>query len=224
MTGKERLDLFKKDILLENLTPERILRKYIINGPTYFFQKPNMDPSLEPLIKSLIAEALLVNLKEIYVVGSGKLGFSLNPNKLFNEFDYEFSITKQNKDKSDLDIVIISRSLYDNIGRNMYNFTAAYRDKWKSNEYYSIEKARQFPVDICYKYFEYFTRGWFRPDFKPLGFEFCAKGSFEELKGSLRKKIGRKVSLAVYQNWFYFTNYHLTNIKNLTLRIKTEKI
>jgi len=220
MSIKERIELFKADLRQEKLDYEEVFQKHLIDVSTYYFHETKLNPDNEHKLKSIIAQSFSVNADEIYIVGSGKTGFSLKPSNLFKEFDYKYSISKLIKDMSDLDIVIISNTLYESIGKSMYNYTGAYNKKWGNNEYYSIEKARQFPVPICYKCFEYYTKGWFRPDFKPYGFEFCNKGSFEELKRKMYRIINRKGTIAVYQNWFYFSEYHISNIKNLSLKIK----
>jgi len=224
MKIEERIELFKEDLMQEKLNYEALVQKHLIDSSTYFFDENLKKPSAEILLKSIIAKSFSVQLKDIYIVGSGKIGFSLKPSNLFNEFDYKFSLTKKKNDKSDLDIVIISNDLYEIIGRNLYNYTAAYVNKWYTNEYYSKQKSRQFPVPICYKCFEYYTKGWFRPDFKPYGFDFCNDGSFEEFKRKISKVIGRKGTIAVYQNWFYFINYHISNVKNISLKMKTDKL
>ncbi|MBB1283224.1 hypothetical protein HRH25_02480 [Flavisolibacter sp. BT320] len=224
MTIQERLLLFKTDIREEKLNPEEIFQKHLIELPTYFFQGYLNDPSLEYTIKSLISKTFSTHIREVLIVGSGKLGFSLKPNNLFNEFDSLYSRSKLNKDKSDLDIAVISNSLYESIGRKLYNYTAAYRDQWRVNEYYSEGQIKRYNVPICYKYFEYYTKGWFRPDFKPQGFEFCVDGKYQDLKGLLYKKLNRKVGIAIYQNWFYFMDYHLTNINNLRYKLNSQTL
>lgn len=224
MTFAERLNHFKNDIKQDKLTTEEIFHKHLIDGSTYFFEKNVSHSTNEYSIKSQISEAFSVHMREVLIVGSAKLGFSLKPNNLFREFDFLYSTTKLNKDKSDFDIAIISNELYEKIGHRLYNYTAAYRNKWKANEYYSGEKAKQFPVPICYKYFEYYTKGWFRPDFKPQGFEFCTIGQYENLKGNLCKKINRKIGIAIYQNWFYFKDYHTSNIEKLKLKLNSHTI
>ncbi len=222
MKIQQRLENFKKDVSLGKLSREEIFQKYLIDGIPYFFEEYISKPEMEGALKTEISLAFSVDLHEVITVGSGKLGFSLNPKNLFSEFDSLYSTTKLNKDKSDIDIAVISNSLYEGIGKRMYNYTGAYREKWRSNEYYSEERAKQFPVPICYKYFEYFTKGWFRPDFKPNGFEFCANGGYEDLKRSLYRQINRRVRIAIYQNWFYFMDYHVSNIKNLEIKLKTQ--
>jgi hypothetical protein len=225
MTIKERIETFKKELLMGSLTNKQILDKYLIDGTSYFFNDYLNNLAKEDKLKKRISLALSVEISDVHIVGSGKLGFSLNPKHYFKEFDGSFIKSKLNKDKSDIDVAVISSKLYGIIGEKMYNYTAAYEKKWGKNEYYTIERAKLlFPVPVCYKYFEYFTKGWFRPDFKPFGFEPCTNGTFEELKGLVFKDFNRKIGLAIYQNKFYFENYHLTNINNLLLKIKTDKI
>jgi hypothetical protein len=221
MTIIERVENFKIDIKQEKLNSEEIFQKHLIDGPTFFFHEFLNEPSTELIIKSIISKTFSVSVHEVLIVGSGKLGFSLKPKALFNEFDFLYSSTRLNKNKSDLDIAIVSTELYESIGKSLYGYTSGYKNKWYLNEYYPAAKAKQFQVPICYKYFEYFTKGWFRPDFKPKGFDFCITGSYEDLKGMLYRKIDRKVRLAIYQNWFYFMDYHISNINNLKLKLKT---
>jgi hypothetical protein len=220
----ENLNLFKTDIKQGILNAEEIFEKYFIEGPTYFFQNYYTNPLKENLIKAIISKAFSVNLDQILIVGSAKLGFSLKPKNLFNEFDLLYTTSKLKKDKSDHDIAVVSSDLYEKIGKELYNYTAAYQKKWMANEYYSKETSGKFPVPICYMYFEYYTKGWFRPDFKPQGFEFCSRGRYEDLKRKLYNELGRKIGIAIYQDSFYFKDYHISNIKNLRFKLNSEKI
>jgi len=226
MSINERIHSFKGDIIQGRLSYEEILQKHLIESNTYFFHEYLKDSSAEFSIKSAIASSFSVHLKEVLFVGSAKLGFSLNPKNLFNEFDESFLTTKLNSDKSDIDTAIISTKLYDEIGERMYKYTAAYATKWEENEYYALEKAKQFPVPLCFKYYEYITKGWFRPDYRPLGFEFCRNGSYQELDpapGFQRKLVWRK------QHKFDFietilVNYPFPEIYIAPGKINTSKI
>jgi|SRR5579871_153778 len=224
MTITARIESFKSDIRQSKYSSEQIFQKHVIDGPAYFFENYFKDPSIENTTKSIIANAFSVHVRETIFVGSGKLGFSLKPGNVFNGFDTAFHLTKLNKDRSDLDVAIVSNNLFETLGKKMYNYTAAYKEKWKHNEYYDLEKMRQFSVPICYKYFEYHTKGWFRPDFKPQGFECCTNGSYQNLKGDLYLRLKRKVGIAIYQNWFYFMDYHLSNIDDLKLKLNSVTI
>lgn len=221
---KQRVEEFKIDLIKGRLTYEEIFQKHIVDGNTFFFQSHLGNIAQEYQTKSLIANFLGVSIHEIIFVGSAKLGYSLNPKNLFNEFDSKFNVTKINKDKSDLDIAIVSNSLFNNITKNIFDYTDAFKNKWDQNEYYFGDKLNDFKVPICYKYFEYFSKGWFRPDMKPQGYEFCVKNTFEELKRNLFANFKRKSGIGIYQDWHFFKHYHINNLKSLSYRVKTETL
>lgn len=224
MIVKEKIEELKLDLIQEKLSIEEIFQKHIVDGNTYFFSHVIESSIKEYKTKSLIADSLGVHIHEVIFVGSGKLGYSLNPRNLFNEFDFKYAKTKIKKDKSDIDIAIVSNSLFESISKSLFCFTDSFRNKWEKNEYYNDERLREFKVPICYKYFEYFSKGWFRPDMKPSGFDFCVKNSFQELKRTLYQEFGRSIGLGIYKDWFFFKDYHMNNLKTLHFKIKTETI
>ena len=223
MSIEEKLALFKADIKEGILTAESIFTKHIIDSKSYYFESGNTKAS-EDSIKLIISKAFNIDHNLVKIVGSGKLGFSLKPENLFTHFDAKFNFTKVNNHKSDIDIAIVSNELYENIGLKLYNFTLGYKQKWNKNEYYNEINKSPFDYPLCYIYFEYFTKGWFRPDLKPQGFDFCVKGKYEILKFKLYEKLKRKASIAIYQNDFYFKDYHLNNIKNIMYKLNTETL
>jgi hypothetical protein len=92
VTLKERIALFKKDLHSGDISSEKIFQKYLIDGKTYFFHEFISKPLMEITLKTTIAKALSIRVEDVIVVGSGKLGFSLNPQNLFKEFDSLFSV------------------------------------------------------------------------------------------------------------------------------------
>jgi len=224
MTTLAKINDLKSDLVRGYLSYDEIFQKHIVDGNTFFFQSFLGDVSKEYKAKTIIADYLGVHIHEVIFVGSAKLGFSLNPRNLFNEFDSKFQMTKLNKDKSDLDIAIVSTRLFDHISKNIFDYTDAFRNKWDDNEYYNGERLNDFNVPICFKYFEYFSKGWFRPDMKPRGYEFCIKNSYEDMKRTLFENFKRKVGLGIYQDWHFFKHYHINNLKSLSYRVKTDTI
>ncbi len=224
MLTEQKIKELKFDLVKGRLTYEEIFQKHIVDGNTYFFKSFLGDIAKEYQIKSLIADFLGIHIHEVIFVGSAKLGYSLNPKNLFNEFDSKFKISRINKDKSDLDIAIISPSLFKSISKNIFDYTDAFQNKWDDNEYYFGDKLNGFKVPICFKYFEYFSKGWFRPDMKPRGYDFCVKNSFEDLKKSIFENLRRKIGLGIYQDWHFFKHYHINNLKRLSYRVKTETL
>ncbi|MBW8684694.1 hypothetical protein [Chitinophaga rhizophila] len=215
-----KIDAFKRDIQSWILTPEELFQKYVVDGHTYFFEYVIKDIEKEYKIKSLIANYLGVHLHEVIFVGSGKMGFSLNPNHLWSLFDSRYEKSKIIRDKSDLDIAVISGPLFEKIGRGIHEFTNGFKNKWTRNEYNSVYSQ----IPLHYKYCEYFSKGWFRPDMKPDGYEFCIKNSYTELKRDLFHQFKRKAGLGIYQDWYYFKHYHIENIKSLSLKVETTVI
>jgi hypothetical protein len=220
----QRIQELKGDLTVGKLSYEEIFQKHIVDGNTYFFSSVISDNSKEYQTKSLIASYLGVHIHEVIFVGSAKLGYSLNPKNLYNKFDSKFQATKQNKHKSDLDIAVISNALFNNIGHNIFDYTDSFKNKWFDSEYYFGERLKEFNVPIYFKYFEYFTKGWFRPDMKPKGYEFCVSKTFEELKKELFSSFKRKTGLGIYQDWHFFKHYHINNLKALAYQVKTDVI
>ncbi|MCG7502221.1 hypothetical protein MHM83_10090 [Tenacibaculum sp. Mcav3-52] len=214
---KDRITSLKTDLIEKNFSIERVLQKHIIEIEPFLFTAENRD--LEYNIRTIISKALQVHLNEVVIVGSAKIGYSLSPKKLYNEFDEKYKNTKKIKDKSDIDIAVISPSLFDSLNKTLYNFTNGLKDGWIDNEYY---KKSRFPVPLNYQFYKYSYKGWFRPDFKPSGFEICKEGNFEELKREIQELTGRKLGLGIYKNWYFFKNYHIANLEDLKLRAETE--
>lgn len=221
-TTTERIDSLKTDLRNESLSFEQLFQKHIVDIQSFYFNTILQDTGKEYEIRELIANSLGVHINEVVIVGSAKLGFSLNPNKLYNEFDAKFNRTSVIRDKSDLDIAVISPDLFKELNIRIYDFTNSFKVKWKENEYYNGDKINGFEVPINYKFFEYHTKGWFRPDFKPSGFEFCINNTFEGLKKQIIDITGRRLGLGIYKNWFFFKNYHIENLKRLQLLMQRE--
>jgi hypothetical protein len=219
---EERLVSLKNDLRSEILSMEQMFQKHIVDPQSYYFISVLGDVGKEYEIRELVAKSLGVHLNEVVIVGSAKLGYSLNPKKLYNLFDAKFKETSTIRDKSDLDIAVISPELFKDLNIRIYDFTNSFKTKWVENEYYNGEKIKVFEVPINYKFFEYHTKGWFRPDFKPKGFEFCINSTFEDLKKSIIDITGRKVGLGIYKNWYFFKNYHIENLKRLQIQMKRE--
>lgn len=213
---EKRIKDLKEDLYKSDLDHEQIFQKHLIDISTFITESTSYD--YEYKIRKLISQHLDVHLNEVIIVGSSKLGYSLSPKKLYNEFDHKFKTTKLKKDKSDIDVAVISQQLFSELKKNLYDFTDGLTLDWDNNEYYKEYK----PVNINYKLFQYICKGWFRPDFKPVGFEICKNGNFETLKQEIYAISKRKLGLAIYEDWFYFKSYHLQNLNQLKLKSRTD--
>ena len=194
---------FKKDCT--SLSPEIIVQKNLIEGDSYFFK--NYEFHEEFLFKKELAESLDVHIRNIVVVGSGKLGFSIKPdmddNRLYEykPFDYDFSLDLNNR-KSDLDIAIVSELLFDRLLLELYR---------QSNSYTTDNLNWGNRKSFAY----YILKGWFRQDFMPLNF--IISPATDLVVKKYEQKYKRNVNIGIYKSWFYFESYHRNNIYNIQL-------
>lgn len=196
------VDLFKKDCL--ELEEDVVVQKHLIDGSSYFFDTFEQD---EFQFKKDIARSLNVHIRDIAIVGSGKLGFSLKPDKTytgyynFDKFDNAFNTNSQNK-KSDLDIAIVSSTLFDQQLVNLFNYTSQY-----------------IKVDIWNErtdrnsFAKYILKGWLKPDFIPKGYEISSE--INKMANLYEKMFQREINIGIYKSWFFFENYHLNNIQKI---------
>lgn len=213
---QDRIESFKADLFLDSLSDEYIFNKHIIDIKSYLSL---VDDRVEEGVKDLISSSFGVKPSEVFIIGSAKLGYSLSPKKLFREFDKNFQETRKIKDKSDIDIAIISDILFFNLQKKFYDFSDSFRLKWQNNEFY---KYKSNQIELEHSFYKYNYKGWFRIDFKPSGFEVCKNSTYEELKKDVSNISGRKLGIAIYQNKYFFQNYHCDNISRLKLKLKSE--
>lgn len=208
-------DEMKKDILANKLNNEQLFQKYFIDKETYFF-KTNDN---EYLMKEDIAKILEIHINDIYIVGSAKLGCSIKPNNEGRLFDGNYQKTKKMKDRSDIDVGIVSNQLFDKIQENIYDWSNGFKTTWTVNSY--NKDPTKFKVPLKYKFLEYLGKGWYRPDLAPDDFTVeTDSGNIKEVIKVWSKTVNRKIAFALYKNWHFFKKYQLENIENLRIKIK----
>ncbi|MFG0322125.1 hypothetical protein ACF8EF_07260 [Pseudomonas sp. zjy_15] len=136
------IDDFKKD--LSNLSSLQIVRKYIFAAESHIL---TTDQHYQ--LKERVCEHFNVEYNDVIMVGSGKLGFSIKPNRRFEAFG----------DESDIDIAVVSTRLFEKVWTEAYAFK-------KGGAYWP--KSSEF--------FRYLSEGWIRPDKLPRNkyFEFTS--------------------------------------------------
>lgn len=187
-----RINNLKHD-LNNGLIPDKaIIRKYLLHGTPLCYSE-NEDLYFE--LKNMVADQFNISTTKIVMVGSAKLGFSIAPHKLWKKFD----------DESDIDIVVISESLYDQYWKELLDFNIDV-------------KARTGTEDSNYrKFLEYFLKGWIRPDLFP--FKYSGKEAWFDFfnKISYGKFGNHKIAAAIFRNEYFFEHYHMRNINQLRL-------
>jgi hypothetical protein len=172
----QRIQAFKSD--LSGNSPIEVVRKNIIFGDCFVLsQSEYLD------LRSKVANRFHLHPNEVLIVGSAKLGFSIVPAKRYRHFSNE----------SDIDIVLISSSLFDQI----WHATFTYK-----HEVGIWDQEKEFK--------DYLFRGWIRPDKLPPSkhFSICSDWweFFRELSNT-RKYGNYKIAGALYKSWFYLEDY-----------------
>ena len=189
------LEEFKQHCITQK--SDVLVQKYLIENETHFFDKIKTGEEFD--FKKDIASKLNVHIRDVIIVGSGKLGFSLKPEKdtpglyLFNEFD--------SKKISDLDVAIVSPTLFDNAIKNLYTYTSYYKNTWSDRN------------DLA----KYVLKGKIASRFLPLDFTLTKEIANVQL--DYQMKYGREVNIEVYKSWYFFETYHSENIKNIQINL-----
>ena len=174
---QERINAFKASLRAFDATT--VTRRHVVFGECATISEDEYFS-----LRSAVADRFNLHPNEVVVVGSGKLGFSINPKKRYQHFG----------DGSDIDVTIISRSLFDAIWRELHRF--------------EDEGGLVWGRAIDFK--KYLFRGWIRPDFFPTettyGFPKDWWKFFEDLSAS--RQFGfEKIRGAIYRDWYFLESY-----------------
>lgn len=198
-----------KNLCTEMYPPDILVQKYLIDGSTYFFE--NIAKGEEFFFKKDIANRLNTHIREIVIVGSGKLGFSLKPEMpnvglyLYKSFDYNYN-NDNTQEKSDLDIGIVSSSLFDEEIKNLYNHFNYYKNSpWKGPDRNSFA--------------QFVLKGRLATYLLPTGAEFNLTKAIINIQEEYKMKYGRDINIEIYKSWYFFETYHQENIKNIQINL-----
>lgn len=185
---------FKGDLKLYD--EKKIVRKYITYGNTHVI---NQDKYID--LKGEIAEHFKIHPNEVLMVGSGKMGFSISENLSEGKHRY-----RHFSDNSDIDIAIISQSLFDDIWKLLYEYI-------QDGAYWP--KQQQFA--------NYHFKGWMRPDKLPNTntFKFTQENwwDFFSMITTTQKYGIYKIRGGLYRNWDFFETYQLQSIKQCKIEL-----
>ncbi|COF21717.1 hypothetical protein [Bacillus cereus] len=188
------IETFQKNLDDHSISSQEFVKRYITHGTPYVFDG---DQEMYFEVKKVISSHFEIEPEDVMMVGSGKLGFSLNTDQLWKPID----------DESDLDMVIISDKVFDKYWRELYEFNVKLTSRTANEE-------KRYK-----KFLDYFLKGWLRPDYFPQGFMRTQEWFDFFLKTiSYKKEYGRrKITGAVYKDRFFYEKYHMNNIENIRL-------
>lgn len=198
--------------MTSGMPTEQIFQKHVVDGGSFFFHEVLKQPNLEYELRHGLANSLNISINDVVIIGSGKLGFSLKTPE-FHKFDARYEKTGNKRDRSDIDIAIVNRKLYDTSVEQIFQLSKHYDKEWmklnwQMNSYYR-EKS-----DLFGRFARYLARGWLRPDFVPTVFydQWAWRNVSEEWRRRLDQ---RTISLGFYSDWQYLKWYHMDNLERL---------
>jgi predicted nucleotidyltransferase len=168
-------------------------RKFVLHGTPFVFGGNDND-FYE--FRKKIANKYNIPFHEIYITGSGKLGFS--PFKL-KEFDYD----------SDIDVAIISPKLFENIMRDISKYQMSFRK--------ARSVVRESELEMYHQFLEYVALGWIRPDKLPISFQMKTFKNdwfkfFQELSYGKSEVGNYKVNAGVFQSYKHLEDYIVSGL------------
>ena len=139
-------------------------------------------------LKVEVAGQFRVHPSEVLMVGSAKLGFSISPTKPLTKFS----------DKSDIDLAIVSDSLFD--------------QTWSAVHRYSKD-AGSWPKITDFQH--YLFDGWIRPDVLPPEADFEIASTWWEFFRVLTAsgRYGKyKIAAGLYKSWDFLERYTVQGV------------
>ncbi|MFB2758367.1 hypothetical protein ACE012_02560 [Shewanella xiamenensis] len=195
------------DELLKLDTSDKIFdfsRKHVLHGTPHVFKEREND-FYE--FRKKIARKFNISFHEIYITGSGKLGFSPFKSKVF---DYD----------SDIDVAIISPSLFENIMWGISEYQMRFRK--------ARATVREHELEMYHEFLEYVALGWVRPDKLPVSFQMgSVKSDWFDFFNTLsygRSEVGNyKVSAGVFKSYQHLEKYIVSGLIDVQNRAKLRK-
>lgn len=192
------VDTIKKDIIC--LPSKDFIIKYLLKSDIWYFsvyQGLEIGQAIEQMegLKEIINSKLGIAYHNVLMVGSGKIGCSLSPNKDFKEFD----------DDSDIDIAIISSNLFNEIWNKIRTASMTEHIQYKpiaSSVFRGFINEKQF-CDID------FARQYWNNQIADLNR--CIQ---EEIK------IYHSVNYRIYRSWEDLEFYHINGINILKKQLE----
>lgn len=190
------IEEIRYDLLRYNV--KEFYMKYLLRADNWYFEKI-LDIDQTSIIhaiddfKMLVSDTLEIGFNNVIMVGSGKTGFSLSPDKFLEPFSEER--------KSDIDIAIISQQLFD-------KFWILFRQS------YNVTNKR---------FYKYISRGIYRgyiSDTDLLNIDSCRVAWLEKSNESTKRLqremyFKHQIHYRIYRDWKDFEEYHIQSIEQL---------
>ncbi len=190
--------------ILLNTDLSQVVQDHIFQGTPYIFHD---SPKVLAILKRHLCDAFDLSESNVIVVGSAKMGFSLNP----GNFPRQFS------EASDIDVLIVDQVLFDKIWMILLDWRYPLRlttlgkvlGEWDRNRRREIYYGWLVPSDIKYD-------GLSLPEsLKPLR-DISTKwfNTFQSLS-QYPEFASRNISGRLYRTWEHALRYHLEGLRQI---------
>jgi len=186
--------------LLNSRDHAKIVKEILIDGVPFAFRD---SPADYDALRTALGTALQLSADAMTVVGSGRIGFSLNPQKYGTPFLPE----------SDLDVVVVSAKLFDIAWLDLLRL---------GRKYFGLQKKVQLWIDTHKENHIFF--GFILPDRLP-GAVAISPTWFRIFKGlALNPSLaGRDVNGRLYRTWDHVHVHQLYSLRKIHHGLHTRK-
>ena len=166
---------------------DRIIEEHLFSGVPFYSKN---EPDVHTKLLSAVSKGLKVPQRDICVVGSARVGFSLSPDKfgeLFNEY-------------SDIDVLVVSTPIFDDSWLDMLSLQRKKKAVLMSSTIRRLRDHRE-------KHFVY--NGWIYPDsvFEILDIGNRWLRTFGGLS-RIPELSSRRITARLYRTWDHAKIYH----------------
>lgn len=188
----ETLDELKT--LLSQKTIPEIIHRYLLSREPVCFQK---SPDAVYDLQRSLSEHFRVHTKNIEIVGSAKLGISLNPSASRYGKKYD--------EESDIDLVVVSGELFDKAWHELTKLDGAR---------HTLNEKERSLLDECNNLIH---RGYISPDKLPIRMDFSKNwwGVFEKLSNQ-EKYEKRAIRGRLFKDWWFVERYYSIMLAKLS--------
>jgi hypothetical protein len=185
--------------LLKQNGAKYVYNRILLDEKTYIFKQKFNEHHIEKYheLKTAVSDNLDVPVKNVAIVGSAKLGFSLTPGRNFHKFSEE----------SDLDLVVVSRDLFLQLWDSHLHFKNSLM-KGKNYSYSDIAKA-------VFRHFISIADKDITPEMQDHFSYWINKVSTLKKFIEQEFRISSEINYRIYDDWKYVEQYHVDGLNTL---------
>lgn len=200
-----------KSLLQQTESLTQVNKQYVFEGEAFCFRKQPQDYQV---MRELLAEGIGLNPEDFTIVGSGKIGFSLDPKNPFTPYTVD----------KDIDVVVTSAPLFDRFWSNliMWGYPLLGQMPTLDRNWFSTHKN-----DVFWGYVSpglKLPRHPAQPELIRPIYDFYNKWQSAFLGLGRRRAFTRmSISGRLYRSWEHAEAYHVDGLRLIRSSISTKR-